>query len=400
LDEVSALLVKIQELVVEAANTGGMSEEEIAANQLEVDSAIESITRISNSTEFSGLNLLDGSLGYTTSGVNTTDINDLDITSVQFGSRDYVGVNVDITQAATKATLTYPNSVANMSGTIRVTGSDGVITIAVNSAMSVTDIMSAINAQTDATGVTCVYANGSTVASGISFLASDYGSGNFVKVEGLNSQQFDVYDYSKSLITPVTSTSGVDVSATINGNLVKGDGLTLNLNTLGLDLSFNVNESFNVAGGTTDFTITGGGASFQIGASVTTNQQVNIGITSVAASELGNAIDGYLSDLMSDGKYNLADDPAQASVIVENAITEISELRGRLGAFESNVLDTTVNSLEITVENITASESNIRDTDFAAETANMTRAQILVEAGTSVLKTSNTTAQSILSLLQ
>ena len=68
LSEVSNLLVSIKGLVVQAANTGAMSPDEIQANQLQVDSAIASITRISNSTTFGGLQLLNGSLGYITSG--------------------------------------------------------------------------------------------------------------------------------------------------------------------------------------------------------------------------------------------------------------------------------------------------------------------------------------------
>ena len=72
LGEVSNLLVSIKSLVVQAANTGALSPDEIQANQLQVDSAVASITRISNSTSFAGLKLLDGSLGYITSGMATS----------------------------------------------------------------------------------------------------------------------------------------------------------------------------------------------------------------------------------------------------------------------------------------------------------------------------------------
>jgi flagellin len=75
-------------------------------------------------------------------------------------------------------------------------------------------------------------------------------------------------------------------------------------------------------------------------------------------------------------------------------------MRGRLGAFERNTIQTNVRSLQIGLENITASESKIRDTDFAAETANLTRAQILNQAGISVLATANSSAQNVLALLQ
>src|SRR5688572_23898145 len=67
LSEVAALLLNIKSLAVQAANTGAFSDEEIRANQLQVDSAIDSITRISNTTTFAGLKLLNGNLDYLTS---------------------------------------------------------------------------------------------------------------------------------------------------------------------------------------------------------------------------------------------------------------------------------------------------------------------------------------------
>jgi flagellin len=89
----------------------------------------------------------------------------------------------------------------------------------------------------------------------------------------------------------------------------------------------------------------------------------------------------------------------QAGEILDAAITDISELRGRLGAFERNTIETNIRALQIGFENITASESKIRDADFAKETAELTRAQILASAGTSVLATANLTSQNVLALL-
>ena len=81
------------------------------------------------------------------------------------------------------------------------------------------------------------------------------------------------------------------------------------------------------------------------------------------------------------------------------AIQQVSVLRGRIGAFETNTLDTNVASLNVALENVTSSESDIADADFAAETSNLTRAQILMQAGTSVLATANSTPQDVLKLL-
>src|SRR5207244_8833619 len=86
--------------------------------------------------------------------------------------------------------------------------------------------------------------------------------------------------------------TGVDAVATVNGALTVGDGLNIKLNTSTLDMDLTLNESFGA--GATSFAITGGGARFQLGPQVTSNQQVNIGIQSVAASKLGDRDVGFL----------------------------------------------------------------------------------------------------------
>src|SRR4051812_27248950 len=88
LSEVSDLLNSIRSLIVQSANSGGTSPEELAANQLQIDSAIDSITRISNTSSFGGLKLLNGSLDYTLSGVNTGAIG-----KVQVSGATFVGAN-------------------------------------------------------------------------------------------------------------------------------------------------------------------------------------------------------------------------------------------------------------------------------------------------------------------
>src|SRR5688572_15991695 len=82
LGEVSALLLEIQGLTIEAANNGALSPEEIKANQLQVDAILNSINRVSNTTQFNGVKLLNGSLDYTTSGVDATKI---DVVQVNAG---------------------------------------------------------------------------------------------------------------------------------------------------------------------------------------------------------------------------------------------------------------------------------------------------------------------------
>ena len=80
-------------------------------------------------------------------------------------------------------------------------------------------------------------------------------------------------------------------------------------------------------------------------------------------------------------------------------IKQVSSLRGRLGAFARNTVQSTINSLGVALENTAAAESQIRDTDFANETATLTRQQILSQAATQALLIANAQPQAVLALL-
>jgi flagellin len=396
LGEVSNLLVSIKGLVVQAANMGGLSPDEIAANQMQVDSAVASITRISNSTSFAGLKLLDGSLGYITSGIATSALHDVEINNAAFGTAATVPVVVNVVQSAQTAALRFEASAINKSVTLELSGSQGVQVLSFVSGTKASAIAFAINRISDSTGVQAAMASASNASSGITLMSTGYGSRQFVSVQVLgDAANFVTMTASGSVQQRAT---GRDAVASINGAQAIGDGLSLTLNTASLSLSMNLDAAFGA--GTKSFTITGGGAIFQLGAQVQSNQQVNIGINSVSASRLGNAIDGYLTDMLTGGTASLTNDPARASQIIDAAIKQVSVLRGRLGAFEKNTVQTNINSLQVALENVTSSESSIRDTDFAAETSNLTRAQVLVQAGTSVLAQANMTPQSVLNLLK
>lgn len=392
LSEVASLLLNVKDLVVEAANSGALSAEEIKANQLQVDSAVESITRISNTTTFAGLKLLNGSLDYLTSGVSTGEIKSLDISQANFGTATSIPVEVNVITSARTGDLEFRASSIATSVTLEIAGTEGVDVLTFTSGTAASAIAFAVNRIGDSTGVTATPRVGT---SGIVFHSSGYGSKSFVSVKA-QAGTFDTVDINGS---PQERAVGRDAVATVNGALTVGDGLSIKLNTTSLDLDLTLSDTFGQA--STSFAITGGGALFQLGPQVNTNQQVNVGISSVAASKLGDNNVGFLNDIVTGGSSTLVSgDTASASRIVERAIRQIAVLRGRLGAFEKNTLDTNVNSLSVALENVTASESTIRDADFAAETAALTRAQILTQAGTSVLATANSSPQSVLSLLQ
>ena len=394
LNEINALLISIQGKIVEAANTGAMSPEEIRANQLQVDSAVDSITRIANSTTFAGLSLLNGNLDYVTSGVDETQVANVEVFGVQFGTNETMPVDVNVFTSARTATLSFQTSQISESVTIEVAGNQGVETFTFISGTAASAILFAVNRSVDATGVEATLINVSNASSGITFQSMDYGSSKFVSVQALTGT-FDVADEDGNT---KQRDIGADATASVNGAVTVGDGLTLTLNTTSLDLELTLAEDFGA--GTTRFDITGGGALFQLGPDVDGNEQVNIGIKSVAASKLGAGTTGYLTDVVTGGQFSLvADEAAMASDIVDIAVRQISVLRGRLGAFEMNTLETNISSLQVALENVTSSESAIRDTDFAAETAQLTRSQILVNANMSVLAVANQTPKAVLSLL-
>ena len=86
--------------------------------------------------------------------------------------------------------------------------------------------------------------------------------------------------------------------------------------------------------------------------------------------------------------------------MIDEVINKVTSLRGRLGAFQKTTLETNIFTLNDTLASLTEAESSIRDADFAKESANLTRAQILVQSGTSVLGIANSNPQNVLALLR
>src|SRR4051812_3389968 len=296
LGEVASLLLNVKSLVVEAANSGALSPDEIAANQLQVDSAVESITRISNTTTFAGLHLLNGSLDYITSGVNTTDIKSLDIAQANFGTASMIPVDINVVTSARTAELQFTASSVASSVTLEISGNEGVEVLTFTSGTTASAMAFAVNRISDATGVQAALRNSATLASGLVFQSTGFGSRNFVSVQA-QAGTFSTQDAAGAL---TARSVGRDAVATVNGALTVGDGLNVKLNTTTLDMNLTLDKSFGA--GNTSFAITGGGSLFQLGPQVTSNQQVNIGIKSVAASKLGDNDVGFLNDLVTGGR--------------------------------------------------------------------------------------------------
>ena len=182
LSEVANLLLNVKDLVVEAANSGALSREEIEANQLQVDSAVESITRISNTTTFAGLRLIDGSLDYITSGTNNA-FTSLQINQANFGTSPNIPVNVEVIQSAQQAQLQFRNAAVANTVTLEINGSEGVDTLTFASGTGAVAIAEAVNRISDVTGVHAALINSANAASGVSFESTGWGTRSFVSVK-------------------------------------------------------------------------------------------------------------------------------------------------------------------------------------------------------------------------
>ena len=268
-------------------------------------------------------------------------------------------------------------------------GSTGSEVLSFGAGTSLQLLIDGVNAVSDATGVTAAANDDDT---GIVFTSSSYGSSSIVDIEIIDENSSGAFT---TALGEGTRVSGTDVVASVNGITATGDGNQLTINTATLDLSATVEAGFE---GAIEFDITGGGALFQLGPDVVSNQQARLGITSVNTAALGGA-SGKLYQLSNGGSADLTNDTTTAAAIVEEAIDQVTSLRGRLGAFQRTTLETNTNALNDTLTNLTEAESSIRDADFAEETANLTRAQILVQSGTRVLAIANQNPQNALSLL-
>jgi flagellin len=389
LSEVSGLLNQLQGLVGQSANSGGLSSDEVAANQLQVDTVLSTINRIAGSTNFNGQRLLNGNLAYTTSGVSANALNALQINAAKLPSNAPTNIVIGVTQSAQTATLGRVGTAlsANNNVTLEIAGNAGTQQISVAGGSTVANIVSAINSVKAATGVSASLSGGTNLRVD----STQFGAKQFVNLKAISGN-----------FTPTSNTAvGRDAAVTVNGAAAQVEGLNVKLSTASFDLTFNLGSSINTSTGSTSFYITGGGAQFALGSRVTENDKAAIGIGSVTSGSLGNSVTGFLSSLASGQSNQLSSkDLSGAQAVISAAVKQVSSLRGRLGAFQKFTIGSTVNNLGVAYENASAAESAIRDTDFAAQTAALTRSQILSQAATTILSQANSSPQNALALLK
>ena len=404
LSEVSALMLDLRSLVLQSANEGALTQEEIVANQLEIDSLLQSIDRVANTTSFGGKKLLNGQLGYTLSGVDDVRIASVETFSARVPETGAAAVVVQVLGSAQTGELTfgagsYYNGALRLNSavTFELAGTLGVEIRSFASGTSIADVVTAINTATVTVGVSAVLSTGGTGgASGIILNSVEYGSRQFVSVKSLSGTSFIA-----ASVGATARDTGQDVTALVNGQVANADGLRVDVRTVGLDTRLFLTAGFGTQISSTTYNVTGGGATFQITPEVNTNGQLSIGMNSVSTGNLGNSVIGFLSTLRSGASNEVAEGNSfvAAERIIREAINQIASMRGRLGGLQKNQIERNINSQQVQFENVTASESSIRDADMAAEVSKLTRAQILVQSTQLTLQIANQQPQAVLQLL-
>jgi len=331
LNETTSILQRVRELAVQAANDT-YTQSDRQKIQAEVDQLKLELTRIGETTQFNGRNLLDGSVTFSQSVVNAhADIKQ----NQRVGALSTLGVpnfgdmvasvtmvGSTSTTASVDVALSFKIIATTTAGTfdLQIMGSDGTSTIISNYNVSVVG-----------QSVTVAMSSGATIAV------------TFGNVQVANA---DIGDTSTIQFTASRAAITLDTALTL-----------------------------------------------QIGANEGQIMKAGIGDFRAKALRLEAAsVFGATEDLSRLNSQNLIG-------VVDDALGYINTQRASLGAMQ-NRLEHTIANLNVASENLSASESRIRDTDVAQETSALTRAQILVQAGTSILAQANATPQNALSLLK
>jgi flagellin-like hook-associated protein FlgL len=384
-NEVASLINEIKELAIASANEDGISASELAANQAQVDSALEAIDQIIGTTQFNGKKLLDGSFGIQTSGVTAADLTDLKVYSREDTD---LSVTVELQQAASAAVVSIAAAVATDDTAINILGKEGSVVIEIASGEALSAVAAKINAATAQTGVTA-----SASAGDLSLLSSDYGEDAFVRVTVVDRETADA-SFSDQ------NDTGVDAQINVNGQAAAVDGKAVNYSANGVSFSFNITDAFNesAVGTTSAFTVSAdGGATFQLGTTAQTRQ--TIGIDALYTHMLGHVDYGYLDSLAGGRANSLIDDPNAASQIATKAAEQLGTIQGRIGGFQKFQVETALNQQTATKESLSAALSTIKDVDYAEATAELNRQSVLMQAAMSLLGLANQQSAQVLSLL-
>lgn len=388
--ELSNNLQRIRELAVQSANATNSASDR-AALDAEAQQRINEIERIASQTSFNGLKVLDGTFG-----------------NAQF----QVGANVGETIGVNLTVGLRSNQIGQIAtGTSTATGTDlsaGGLTIAVGSAAAVsigaTDDAGSAKSKVEAinsagvSGLTATASNEVTAAFTAFGGTGDASDAYTLAINGVN--VFDAFDLETGTLNGSEVTSQINLFSSQTGvtaTFDATDGITLTA-----DDGRNIVSQQTLTGvtGGIDVAVSGAGADVTTVGQVSLTAAENITLTGEFA-ELGlvsNTI-AVDSSTLQDINVNTVAGANDTISRVDAALTKVSSLRSDLGAIQ-NRFESTITNLQTVSENLAASRGRILDADFAEETANLTKAQILQQAGVAILSQANAQPQLVLSLLQ
>jgi flagellin len=337
-------------------------------------------------------------------------------TSISVGSGPAQGLQFTVNSSggATAAVGATASVTVTGSDTLTLNGTN--IGLNANNAYDATHAAAAINAYTGTTGVAASVSGSDLVLTATKLGGSNFTvgeSGGNIGVSGTTVFAQNAQD----LLATVSDANGKQLGGTIVGGGPGGNVITANGSSFGGadGISFTFNYTSGTQNGVTDTLSPAAAPSgqytasvsfsdalvFQIGANP--DQTAALSIENTSSSHLGKNVSGLSSvntDSLAKIDVTTTAGANDALKIIDQAINDISSIRGKLGAFQTNTLQATANNLQTTLTNTTAAQSVIRDTDFAAETANFTKDQVLAQAGATVLANANATAQLVLTLLK
>lgn len=406
LSSMNDTLQRIRELSVQASNaTNSSSDRQTLQN--EVNQLVAELDRQSISAEFNGMKIFDGTFGTATFQIGANANQTITTSTANFRTSQY-GVNRLTGQASSGAAATDAQMTAGTGNringeTLVINGALGSssITVVDSSAKTVADQVNAVSATTG------VKARAKTEITDLAFGAA--GSYSF----SLKSDNATAVTVAFSL-TATTGNDALTAAVTAINDQSAKTGVMAAVNAAGTGLSL-TNQTGNTiylangAGNTNAGTIAGGGGTVAaIGAAnnaVAISGQVTLmsdksfsatgtateTLTAASASSALNAVSALDVTTFSNAQLSID--------IVNGALTSVAAQRSKLGAMQSR-FESIIANLNVASENLTASRSRIRDTDYALETASLTRGQILQQAGTAMLAQANALPNAVLSLLR
>ena len=429
LAETSNILQRIRELAVQSANATNSAGDRQAL-QSEVNQLKTEINRIASTTTFNGLNILDGTyqnqtyqvgaesgvantIGVSISGSSTAALGNFGGIANNATEREGTGsTSAAVVDVATASNVTNHTVEAQV---LTIGSSVGTDTVTITDASSAETIATAINASSGLTGVS---ATAETTATLQGLTAN--GTVSFTIVTGTGSAAVSAAvtttDLS-NLATAINNFSGsTGVSATETGGvltLTNGDGKDIGVENFahsgdnGEEIDFvGSQESTGVTleGPTTgtpavtDSAIAVGEVSFSSSVAFSIESSVAVGAGSILNVAADTSVGSVLS-AVSTVDISTASGATAALDVLDQALAGVSSIRADLGAIQ-NRFQSTIANLSSVSENVSAARSRIQDADFAAETANLTRNQIIQQAGIAMLAQANALPQNVLALLQ